>query len=343
MVFQLPHHFEALRCTAIERLWDGQQGREPMHDLMGDIMEYCRKPELRLDCPREDVFVEKPARADFMFIDCGVVYGVSREGKSLVLYRMCTAVGLAPSTTKLSDLCLLASEGVAWRCYYDEGTRHLVVLYDNGGTLSIRDMANGKTKRPIMLPCLASRSGRLAGVIVIGDLLYAAMVFIKKGLYCRFEIRYVQCRKAQEVRLAYEFHEPGDDPSFSFIRFSPVPDRPRAVDFIYKSDSTLHSMKIDVVRESGPTLFSTRRDEMVESERIRGSLIRNTPGLGFLLIEEGDFYVLRHGRGLKKAARIAKCGTTLPSSVVFGDWSFRYTLKLITEDLAVVKYHPYLL
>ncbi|KAF4653554.1 hypothetical protein FOZ61_008910 [Perkinsus olseni] len=158
-----------------------------------------------------------------------------------------------------------------------------------------------------------------------------------------FEIRYVQCRKAQEVRLAYEFHEPGDDPSFSFIRFSPVPDRPRAVDFIYKSDSTLHSMKIDVVRESGPTLFSTRRDEMVESERIRGSLIRNTPGLGFLLIEEGDFYVLRHGRGLKKAARIAKCGTTLPSSVVFGDWSFRYTLKLITEDLAVVKYHPYLL
>ncbi|KAF4690303.1 hypothetical protein FOZ60_000371 [Perkinsus olseni] len=228
---------------AIERLWDGQQGREPMHDLMGDIMEYCRKPELRLDCPREDVFAEKPARADFMFIDCGSV-------------------------------------------------------------------------------------GRLAGVIVIGDLLYAAMVFIKKG---------------SEVRLAYEFHEPGDDPSFSFIRFSPVPDRPRAVDFIYKSDSTWHSVQIDVVRESGPTLFSSRRDGMVESWRIRGSLIRNTPGLGFLLIEEGDFYVLRHGRGLKKAATIAKCGTTLPSSVVFGDWSFRYTLKLITEDLVVVKYHPYLL
>ncbi|KAF4749564.1 hypothetical protein FOZ63_029427, partial [Perkinsus olseni] len=315
MVFQLPHHFEALRCIAIERLWDGQQGREPMHHLMGDIMEYCREPELRLDCPREDVFVEKPARADFMFIDCGVVYGVSREGKSLILHRMCNTVGLAPSITKLSNLCVLASEGVAWRCYYDEGSRHLVLLYDNGGTLSIRDMANGKTKRPIMLPCLASCSGRLADVIVIGDSLYAAMVFIKKGSYCRFEIRYVQCRKSREVRLAYEFHKQSDDPSFSFICFSSVPDRPRAVDFICKSDSTWHSVQIDVVRDGSLTLFSSRRDEMVESRRIRGSLIRNTPGIGFLLIEEGDFYVLRYASGLKKAATIAKCGTTLPSSV----------------------------
>ncbi|EER01849.1 hypothetical protein Pmar_PMAR028301 [Perkinsus marinus ATCC 50983] len=41
MVFQLPHHLEALRCMVTERLWDGQHGREPMHDLMSEIMGYC--------------------------------------------------------------------------------------------------------------------------------------------------------------------------------------------------------------------------------------------------------------------------------------------------------------
>ncbi|KAF4685238.1 hypothetical protein FOZ60_006755 [Perkinsus olseni] len=42
VLFQLPHHFEALRCMAIERLWDGEQSREPMHHLMGDIMGVSR-------------------------------------------------------------------------------------------------------------------------------------------------------------------------------------------------------------------------------------------------------------------------------------------------------------
>ncbi|KAF4694669.1 hypothetical protein FOZ62_019059 [Perkinsus olseni] len=84
-LFQLPHHFEALRCMAIERLWDGEQGREPMHHLMGDIMGYCRKAELTLDCPTEEILVDKELSGEFIFMDDKSVYEAYHDWNDMTI------------------------------------------------------------------------------------------------------------------------------------------------------------------------------------------------------------------------------------------------------------------
>ncbi|KAF4711636.1 hypothetical protein FOZ62_002410 [Perkinsus olseni] len=154
-LFQLPHHFEALRCMTIQRLWDGQQGREPMQDLMGDIMEYCKKPVLALDCPREQILTDMWLSDDFTF--------------------HATAANRELHSTEVSTLCSDATEKSAWECYHEADSRNLYVLYNDGRVLLQHDMAAGETEEPISIPHLGSYDDWLSGIIVVGDLLYVAM------------------------------------------------------------------------------------------------------------------------------------------------------------------------
>ncbi|KAF4666174.1 hypothetical protein FOL46_003254 [Perkinsus olseni] len=286
MVFQLPHHFEALRCMAIEKLWDGHHAREPMHDLMGDIMGYCRKPELSLDCPREEILTKLSFSVDFMFTDNDTVYGVQKVASKIMLYRVSET-----STTTMATLCTDAREGKAWACYFDANFRKLYVLYGNGGSLLQHDMDGGKTEEPLVIGQLPLSESTLIGVIFSGGSLYVGMekFTYRQYLHCRrketvgVSVYSVQFVPKEEARLVYTIPKQNDDISFSFIGFARVPGSSEAVDIRYKSNFKWHSARISVIRASEPRLFSTRMDEAVESQGIQGSLVRHTPGMDHFL------------------------------------------------------------
>ncbi|KAF4695158.1 hypothetical protein FOZ63_003725 [Perkinsus olseni] len=343
MVFQLPHHFEALRCMAIERLWDGQQGREPLHDLMGDIMRYCRKPELSLDCPREEILTKLSSSVDFMFTDNDTVYGVCKVGSEIMLCRIS-----AFSTTRVSGLCTGVTERKAWACYFDPNNRKLYVLCENGGALFQHDMDGGKTDGPLMIDQFPPSEAKLVGMIALGDSLYVAMHRSDYyGSTTGIRVYSVQFVPNSEVRPVYNIPKQNNDGAFSFIGFSRVPDSREAVDIRYNSNSKWHSARISVIRASEPRLFSTRIDEAVEAQGIQGYLVTRTAGVNHFLVDEGDHYVLRRRRGLRKAATIR--GTirekSLPhfSPIIFDRWTFSYIGEGITGDKCLIRCHPYLM
>ncbi|KAF4709344.1 hypothetical protein FOZ62_002192 [Perkinsus olseni] len=348
-VFQLPHHFEALRCMAIERLWDGQQGREPMHDLMGDIMEHCRKPALTLDCPTEEILIDKCPIHEFVFIDGGIVYKVCRDdddeggGKCLQLRTVDID---ADTPTKQSTLCTDASKEYNWECYYDEDTRQLYVLYNNGRRLLKHVMMSGMTERPVSIPHLAAPRHQLAGMIVVGDSLYVAMHLLDEehSIPERVEVFFVQLTRCQEVRLLYAVDGKDGYIIASFVGFLPVPCQPRAVDFRYQLGGIWHSVRIEVIRPASPMLFSTRKDDETEPVEVSGILVQCTPGLGSLLIEEENRYVIRHPRGLRAVAAIDNGGNEIPwgSPIIFGRWTFT-SFRRNGPRHSVLRYHPYLL
>ncbi|KAF4691430.1 hypothetical protein FOZ60_015426 [Perkinsus olseni] len=324
-VFQLPHHYEALRCMAIERLWDGQQGREPMHDLMGDIMEHCRKPALTLDCPTEEILIDKCPIHEFVFIDGGIVYKVCRDddeggGKCLQLRTVDID---ADTPTKQSTLCTDASKEYNWECYYDEDTRQLYVLYNNGRRLLKHVMMSGMTERPISIPHLAAPRHQLAGMIVVGDSLYVAMHL--------FDEEALNPREGRSLLRATN-------------QVSGVSCQPRAVDFRYQLGGIWHSVRIEVIRPASPMLFSTRKDDETEPVEISGLLVQCTPGLGSLLIEEDNRYVIRNPRGLRAVAAIDNGGNEIPwrCPIIFGRWTFT-SFRRNGPRHSVLRYHPYLL
>ncbi|KAF4689750.1 hypothetical protein FOZ60_001177 [Perkinsus olseni] len=344
-LFQLPHHFEALRCMAIERLWDGEQGREPMHHLMGDIMGYCRKAELTLDCPTEKILVGECFADIFTFTDCGVVYQVNSSKECIRLYSICAAKDLTPSSTEVSALCTDATGNKSFKCYYDEDTRKLYVLYNNGGVLLQHDMASGKTEEPISIPHLASCGGEIAGMIVVHDAVFIGT----RGPNGAFEVFWLRLDLTDGVRSVYL----ADKGNFSFITFAPVPRSPRAVDLLCKSNSVWQSVRINVVVSDSPMLLGapcvvsyTRKDEIVASRKIQGTLFNNTPGLGLLLLDEGgDRYVLRHPTGLRKVAVIHKRSLSIlkGTPIIFDRWSFCGTEKYISGPSRLIRCQPYLL
>ncbi|KAF4682455.1 hypothetical protein FOZ60_010567 [Perkinsus olseni] len=299
VLFQLPHHFEALRCMAIERLWYGEQGREPMHHLMGDIMGYCRKAELTLDCPTEEILVDKrnPV-ADFSFIDDGIPYQLCRSGQSIKLYSVSTTANCAPSSTGVSTLCTDATEYEAFKCYYDEDTRKLYVLYNNGGVLLQHDMASGKTEERISIPHLAACGGETAGIVVASGCLYAGKGYFDKHRVCDKIEFLCALVGSTEVRPVHTVHRQGQSYGPSFGCFALVPGHPQAVDALYQSGGTWKSIRMEVTRLANPMLFSTEADELVKAQGIGGCLLGRIPGLGSLLVfSEDGRYVLRHHRG----------------------------------------------
>ncbi|KAF4732217.1 hypothetical protein FOZ63_014696 [Perkinsus olseni] len=215
MAFQLPHHFEALRCMALERLWDGQQGREPMHDLMGDILEYCRKPALTLGCYQEEVLIDEWPSNDFAFVDCGVMYQVSAKNGAIRLYRTCAVEDGVPETTEVSTLYSSTLYGEVCKCYHDGDTRKLYVMYRKSDSryhtrasdcvLIKHDLPSGKTEAPIVFPNLGSSNGSLAGIIVVGgDWLYVVVEFELQNQSCDYSTE----MKMFSVRLSMSSRYP---------------------------------------------------------------------------------------------------------------------------------------
>ncbi|KAF4685054.1 hypothetical protein FOZ60_006992 [Perkinsus olseni] len=54
--FQLPPHVEALRCMMVE---GGGDGRVMPPELVGEVMDYCGRPMLRMDGPSEMVYAKE--------------------------------------------------------------------------------------------------------------------------------------------------------------------------------------------------------------------------------------------------------------------------------------------
>ncbi|KAF4689997.1 hypothetical protein FOZ60_000750 [Perkinsus olseni] len=326
VLFQLPHHFEALRCMAIERLWDGEQSREPMHHLMGDIMGYCRKAELTLDCPNEKILVdEQYPVADFSFIDDGIPYQLCRSGQSIRLYSVSTTANCAPSSTGVSTLCTDATEYEAFKCYYDEDTRKLYVLYNNGGVLLQHDMASGKTEEPIRIPHLAACDGETAGIVVASGCLYVGKKYFdsRRGVTEKIEFL-CSLVGSTEVRPVHTVHRQRG--SLSFGCFTRVPGHPQAVDALYESG-------IGILGEYG---ILTEADELVKAQEIKGELLGRMPGLGSLLVfSEDGRYVLRHHRGCKKSdcelLGVLEAVRWIVSTAGDEDW------EIFTDSQAVLK------
>ncbi|KAF4670140.1 hypothetical protein FOL46_000997 [Perkinsus olseni] len=339
---------------AIERLWNGQQGREPMQDLMGDIMEYCKKPALALDCPREQILTDKWLSDDFTFIDRGVVYQVSQDGQTIKIYSIATAANRELQSTEVSTLCSDATEKSAWECYYAAGSRNLYVLYNDGRVLLQHDMATGETEEPISIPHLSWYDDWLSGIIVVGDLLYVAMERWRSlsgiwggGTYSTdaIEVFFVRLAETDGVRSVCTINKQAIDLSFSFIGFTAVPDCPHGVDVFYKANSTWHSIRVNLLRSDNPMLFSARRDDIIEFQKLGGKSLKNTAGLDQMLVDEDDVYVLRHPKNLRKAVTIDKNGKSLPgnSTIIFGRWSFCYIDRRSAGGRRVIHCHPYLM
>ncbi|KAF4698002.1 hypothetical protein FOZ63_008183, partial [Perkinsus olseni] len=72
--FQLPPHVEALRCMVVE---GGGDGRVMPPELVGEVMNYCGTPILRMDGPSEQVATKlDPINLEYAFIDDGEIYRV---------------------------------------------------------------------------------------------------------------------------------------------------------------------------------------------------------------------------------------------------------------------------
>ncbi|KAF4689751.1 hypothetical protein FOZ60_001178 [Perkinsus olseni] len=329
VLFQLPHHFEALRCMAIERLWDGEQGREPMHHLMGDIMGYCRKAELTLGCPTEEILVYKELSGDFVFMDDGIVYEISPDPDDKVKLCM-SAVGTDERTILYND----ASEDYIWRAYYNPDVRKLYLLCNDGEELLEHDMASGKTGEPIMIPHLTWRGSDLASMIVIDDRLYVGMELLDEDCDPKgIEVLLVRLSKPQEVRLIYtvtnEEHQVDSQllkHRSSFIGFTAVPHQPQAIDIFYELKGIWHSVRIDIIRSDNPMLFSARIDEGVKRRKIRLPRLLSS-----------------HPRGLRRVATIDKAGRDLfrTAPIVFSRWSFSIICKS-GPGRSLIRFHPYL-
>ncbi|KAF4741685.1 hypothetical protein FOZ63_032193 [Perkinsus olseni] len=345
-MFQLPHHFQALRCKVIEGLWGGEQGREPMHDLIGDILEYCRRPELSLDCPNE-VIVAGTCPSNYpMFMRNEVAYQVSSSGSRLRLVRICTSASRASwcvTTFGIPD------RARPWKCHYDPDADVLYLLYvADGGVMYLQkhEMAIGRTGDPLSIPQLGLCGGSLVGMIVVGYSLYVAMRF-ESGFSASttsIEVFVIRLRMNTAVGLVHTIHGQKNDPSFSFIRFNAVRGAPQAVHIVFKSANAWHSVRIDMVRSGSPMVFSTRRNELIDPPSPTGALLQNTPGLNMIMFEEPDGYVLRHPRDLRKLATIDKCYTFLPKDtpIVFGRWSFSVFKKRPNGVNTWIHFYPYL-
>ncbi|KAF4718417.1 hypothetical protein FOZ63_023419 [Perkinsus olseni] len=332
---------------AIEKLWDGQQGREPMNDLMGDTAEYCKKPELRLDCPREEILTGVGLSDKLAFIDCENLYEVYFED-TITLGRVCIDVDAEPSFTVVSTLCDDAAGDKSWTCCFDEVTRKVHVLYNDGREYLEHDMATGKTRGPVSVQRLPPEGqwprSSLAGIAVFGDFLYVAIDELsRKGRFMAFSVYMVRLPILKEVRPVTTKLRHGDD-SFSFIGFASVPDC-QAVDIRFMSGGgEWQTTRVNMISSGRPVLFDVVEDEVAEGLRLRGTLIKNTPGLKLLLVEEGGRCVLRHPETLREVASIDKCGIDVPedSPVVFDRWSFCYFGRCTAGGYGMIRYYPYL-
>ncbi|KAF4754125.1 hypothetical protein FOZ63_016884 [Perkinsus olseni] len=231
---------------------------------------------------------------------------------------MSTAANCAPCFTEVSTLCIDATENGAFECYFDDDSRKLYVLYNNGGVLLQHDMASGKTEERISIPHLAACGGETAGIVVASGCLYVGKKYVdsrRGGTEIEFLCALVG---STEVRPVHTVYRQGQSYGPSFGCFALVPGHPQAVDALYQSGGTWHSVRMEVTRSANPMLFSTEGDEL-----------------------DGR-YVLRHHRGYSKVATIAKAGeTTFPE--IFGRWTFSHFDETM-GGLRILKCcHPYLM
>ncbi|KAF4689761.1 hypothetical protein FOZ60_001188 [Perkinsus olseni] len=256
---------------------------------------------------------------------------------------MSTAANCAPCFTEVSTLCIDATENGAFECYFDDDSRKLYVLYNNGGVLLQHDMASGKTEERISIPHLAACGGETAGIVVASGCLYVGKKYVdsrRGGTEIEFLCALVG---STEVRPVHTVYRQGQSYGPSFGCFALVPGHPQAVDALYQSGGTWHSVRMEVTRSANPMLFSTEGDELVKAQEIKGELLGRIPGLGSLLVfSEDGRYVLRHHRGYSKVATIAKAGeTTFPE--IFGRWTFSHFDETM-GGLRILKCcHPYLM
>ncbi|KAF4680146.1 hypothetical protein FOZ63_004936, partial [Perkinsus olseni] len=220
--------------------------------------------ELSLGCPKPKILTHtRPALDSFTFMDCGVIYEVSRDGATITLNRVCTPGGRC---IWVSTLCADAITGYVWACFYDGDTRKLYLVYEHGCLLVEYDMASNKTGKPIRVrPRPPPRLNRLF-VAVIDDLLFEVSEAAELNRIIGFDVLAVplSVMKGGVKRV----HSVGSDyaEDMSVAGIFAIPGSPRSANVIFKSHSIWHSFRIHNLNfwdgpSGGPKMCRKQEDE----------------------------------------------------------------------------------
>ncbi|KAF4688056.1 hypothetical protein FOZ60_003222 [Perkinsus olseni] len=229
-------------------------------------------------------------------MDCGLIYEVFREGASIILARICTPGGRC---NWVSTLCADATPGLAWACCYDEDTRKLYLAYEHRCRLVEYDMARNKTEGPISVGSRPPPRLSRFFITVIDELLFMVVEAAESARVIGFDVLSVPLSVKREGFKLVRSVGSGDADDMSVAGIFAVPDTPRSANIIFKCHSIWHSFRIDNLSFwdmplGGPKVCRREEDEVIKSQRITGDLVKNSPGLGLLLMREGDRHVLRH-------------------------------------------------
>ncbi|KAF4672713.1 hypothetical protein FOL47_000192 [Perkinsus chesapeaki] len=339
-MFQLPPHVEALRCMAIERLWDGDHRREVMPHLMELIMGYCQKPTISLDCPREQILTDKSwTSSPFIFNDNGILYGVGREQDNKLTLQ---SIRLGMYSAQLAFKSVLCSDAdnEEWKCYYDNSNRMLFILYNHGAALMKYNMETNKLEASIKIPFLDSCGPQVQSILVIDDNLYVCTT--ERGFNGRltcstFVLFFIKLTKPDQVRLVFD----GVMEAYSPVRLAIVSGQPRAIRLYYREGEFWRRVKVEMVREDNPALFTQQCDEEFDSRKIEGSIIQPV-GLDMLLLVHGGKFEFRDPTSFIKMGELHQCGISWKESLVFDRWTISFINGSVGGYPCTKCYHPYI-
>ncbi|KAF4653806.1 hypothetical protein FOL47_010287 [Perkinsus chesapeaki] len=343
-MFQLPPHVGALRSLMVEKLWDSLSDRDMMPHMVGHIMEYCGKPVLALDCPREEflatIYWSLPP---FTFTDCGTVYGIYKENSKLVLKSISIKPGSLFRQSAKAVLSISIAHLTSNACYYDKAWRALYVLYNDGENLIKYNMKSGKTEEKLKIPHLSSRNAILKCILVVGDELY---IGTEKGYYTgdawrvTIDVFHLRLTRPTEVRPVFRIGESPSGRRCELDSLRAVSGSSRAMNIRYKADEVWHIVDVKMVKSGIPTLFAYQTREI--PELMEGSLVRGTLGLDMQLVEANGSYILRDAATSRTLARIYSYGEGLSEPVIFDRWSISCLRRDILQSCILERYHLYL-
>ncbi|KAF4672714.1 hypothetical protein FOL47_000193 [Perkinsus chesapeaki] len=341
MMFQLPPHVEALRCMAIERLWDGDHGREVMPHLMELIMGYCQKPTISLDCPREEILLTNQSwtLSPFIFKDNGILYGVGREqDNKLTLQTICHD---KDAHLPLKTVLCRDSEEHDWFCCYDETTRILYTLYNRGDTTLTRySMATNEGEMVTKIPFLDTHDSTVGGIVATEGGLFictGSSYWMEHRNMSRYTVALFYINLTKPDKLVAVFSESREG-SLSAMKLTTVPSSPKAIFFYYEIDAFWCRVKVEVIREDSPALFTKQRDETFNSRNLQGLHVQIV-GLDVSCFVSSRGPRLIDPVSLEEMAEIHGYGVSLPEPIVFDRW----TISCINGDPeCLIRYHPYL-
>ncbi|KAF4663647.1 hypothetical protein FOL47_005649 [Perkinsus chesapeaki] len=285
-MLQLPSHVQALRCMGIGRLWDGDHGREAMPHLMGYIMEYCRKPTITLDCPKEDILLDHTFCESFFFNDNGNLYSVLKRGREIMLRCISASSCCSVPPPVNIPLCFNATEA-PWTCFYEDRSRLLYILY-NRSVLLKYDMKAQKGGTSIHFPHVprSSLNNNQSGtgkkgptIMVVGSSFYIGIVSRHESLghsavRYHFNIFCAKLTRTSEMRLIFSdslvspihVHDPSSLLTFLYSS-------PHGIAIRYTSDHTMHTVTLEMLRTENPVLFSEKREETLQREHVNSRII----------------------------------------------------------------------